>query len=204
MDDNVDCLVSDGDVLMVVGPDKEMIQVHSFILKSASKAFHAMLNTQLEALQKQHLKGDIASKPLEIELPDDDADAMNAIFSIIHHRNDRLPDPKETPYFEIAVAADKYDLMVALQYTIQGAMGALVTDEEDVEDMPPEQMWKLAMAASYFGCGPAFRCATRCLVLFHTDSFVQLAEVWSLDDLTSLRVSGKVLSTDKRALQRIS
>lgn len=55
--------------------------------------------------------------PNEVQLDEDDADALRTICYVIHHRNDAVPrviTPLEV--LQIAIAADKYDLGLALQY----------------------------------------------------------------------------------------
>ncbi|CAI0652219.1 unnamed protein product [Colletotrichum noveboracense] len=63
-------VAADGDIIMIVGPDKRKFRVHSVMLKSASKVFKAMLSPNFaegRRLRNNGHHGDIT----KIELPED-------------------------------------------------------------------------------------------------------------------------------------
>lgn len=102
-------IAADGDVIMVVGPTKAILRVHSLMLKMASRVFTAMLGPHFS--EGQDLAAD---RPKEISLPEDNVQAMGVICKLLHSRPDltckvALLKPEEV--FQIAVLADKYDCM---------------------------------------------------------------------------------------------
>lgn len=103
----------DGGVILVVGPEKVRLRIAPDVLRSASKPFTAMFSSTWAEGRNMS-----TSLPVEIPLPEDDADAMWAICCVLHHRNDHVPTRLSTKrIFKIALLADKYDLIVALQYS---------------------------------------------------------------------------------------
>ncbi|KAI8294534.1 hypothetical protein K4K59_005031 [Colletotrichum sp. SAR11_240] len=97
--------------------------------------------------------------------------------------------------FDVALAADKYDLICAVKYPITEAMDRIVfTDDERGEE---ESMWKLAIAASMFDYDPSFKKATQALVLLSLDGYIRLADLWYQDQIFALRLCG--LLEDQRA-----
>jgi BTB/POZ domain len=95
-------IATNGDITLVVGPEKRKLQVNSCVLKNASKVFNAMLGPQFREGQDLH-----GNSPKEIIMPDDNADALTIICRILHLRNDSIPDSR-TPseVLQIAIAAD--------------------------------------------------------------------------------------------------
>ncbi|KAK8059867.1 hypothetical protein PG996_009797 [Apiospora saccharicola] len=103
----------DGDVIFVVGGQKKArLKVNSQYLCCASTVFRAMFGpnwSEDQGLSKE--------SPKDVPLAEDDPDALYAIMCVIHHRNDLVPaeiSPQEL--LQIAIAADKYDLSVALTF----------------------------------------------------------------------------------------
>ncbi|KAJ0325996.1 hypothetical protein Brms1b_000213 [Colletotrichum noveboracense] len=103
-------VAADGDIIMIVGPDKRKFRVHSVMLKSASKVFKAMLSPNFaegRRLRNNGHHGDIT----KIELPEDNDGGMSAIFHLLLHRVEKLPDPMPAAvFYQLGIAADKYDL----------------------------------------------------------------------------------------------
>jgi len=101
-----------GNVVLVVGPKAVRLRVHSLLLQSASKVFNAMFGPNWSEGQ-----GLSEESRRSICLEEDDPEALRIICCVIHHRNDvvslTLP-PKQV--LQIAIAADKYDLAVALTF----------------------------------------------------------------------------------------
>ena len=103
-----------GDIILVVGEKETQLRVHSVCMRIASKVFDAMLGPHFSEGQPSS-----GNHPKEISMPDDNAATITTICNVIHHRNDLLPDllePSELP--EIALAADKYDCVLALKYVM--------------------------------------------------------------------------------------
>ncbi|KAF4866388.1 hypothetical protein CGCSCA1_v013714 [Colletotrichum siamense] len=181
-------IAPDGDVIMVIGPKDKEFRLHSQILKAASKVFKAMLGPNF-AEGQQLVNNGSHSDPIKINLPEDDAYSMGILFELIHYRHDVLSDADGVTLFDVALAADKYDLIRAVKYPITEAMdGILFTDDERCEE---ESMWKLAIAASIFNYDPSFKKATQALVLLSLDGYVRLADLWYQDQIFALRLCGQ-------------
>ncbi|KAF5500551.1 hypothetical protein CGCS363_v006529 [Colletotrichum siamense] len=192
-------IAPDGDVIMVIGPKGKEFRLHSQILKAASKVFKAMLGPNF-AEGQQLVNNRSHSDPVRINLPEDDAYSMGILFELVHYRHDVLSDADGVTLFDVALAADKYDLIRAVKYPITEAMdGILFTDEERCEE---ESMWKLAIAASIFNYDPSFKKATQALVLLSLDGYIRLADLWYQDQIFALRLCG-LLENQRAELRRL-
>ncbi|KAJ0364586.1 hypothetical protein COL154_004966 [Colletotrichum chrysophilum] len=181
-------IAPDGDVIMVIGPKDKEFRLHSQILKAASKVFKAMLGPNF-AEGQQLLNNRIHNDPVKIDLPEDDAYSMGILFELIHYRHDVLSSADADIVFDVALAADKYDLICAVKYPITEAMDRIVfTDDERGEE---ESMWKLAIAASMFDYDPSFKKATQALVSLSLHGYIRLADLWYQDQIFALRLCGQ-------------
>ena len=147
-----------GDVILVVGPHKERLRVHSICLGSASDVFKAMFTPHWREGQ-----GLSEQSPKEVYLAEDNALAMRTVLSIIHHRNDQVPlalAPWEV--LQIAITMDTYDLRVALKYASpqwfqpkdeldKSGMGYLVAAGYLLDDMEAFTKCTLALILNYTG-----------------------------------------------------
>lgn len=107
-------IAPDGNVILVVGPEKAPLKVYSQCLRAASKVFRVMFGPDWSEGQ-----GLASQSPPEIPLEEDDASAFRIILCVLHHHNAEVPDSEglsPTEVLNIAVAADKYDLAVALKF----------------------------------------------------------------------------------------
>ncbi|KAF5627118.1 hypothetical protein F52700_8601 [Fusarium sp. NRRL 52700] len=97
-------IVPDGDILLVVGPEKTRLLVKSPLLMAPSKPFSVMLGPNWkEGHDMQNHNG-----PFELLLPDDNAIALGIICSVIHFHNDKVPQILPvSDVLVVAVAADK-------------------------------------------------------------------------------------------------
>ncbi|EFW98634.1 btb/poz-like protein [Grosmannia clavigera kw1407] len=107
-------IFADGDVILVVGPQAVQLRVHSLFLQSVSKVFQVMFGQRWSEgrdLSKDH--------PKSVVLEEDNAEAMQTICCVIHHRSNMLPTeiPPEK-VLEIGIVSGKYDLASALKYVI--------------------------------------------------------------------------------------
>lgn len=92
------------------------IRVSSAILNLSSKVFQAMLSPRFK--EGTDLLEATSASPLEIELADDDPQAMEAVCDIVHLRNAGFAATCElAPYWilRIALVADKYDFITAMK-----------------------------------------------------------------------------------------
>ncbi|KAF4806146.1 hypothetical protein CGCSCA5_v014681 [Colletotrichum siamense] len=181
-------IAPDGDVVMVIGPKEKEFRLYSQILKATSKVFKAMLGLNF-AEGQQLVNNKSYNDPIKINLPEDDAYSMGILFELIHYRHDVLSGTDGVTLFDVALAADKYDLIRAVKYPITEAMNDILFgyDERGEE----ESMWKLAIAASIFNCDSNFKKATQALVLLSSDGYISLADLWYQDRIFALRLCGQ-------------
>jgi hypothetical protein len=158
-------IVTLGDTILVVGPYNKKIRVCSSVLKSASKYFRVLFGPNFA--EGQDLD---SNNPKEVSMPDDNAHALEIICNVIHLRNDAVPrslSPKDI--FEIAIAADKFDCVVALKYA-----GAIWLNPKGVENIL--ELSYLMSAAYIFDDAQAFGDITLSMMLNHKDSYLPLAD----------------------------
>ena len=102
----------EGDVVLLVGDTmaKARLLVSSKVLRLASSVFAAMLGPHF-------LEGDslVSGRGCEIELPEDDPDAMTLICNCIHFRGNAVPSKVAfTTLKAFAILSDRYDFTKAL------------------------------------------------------------------------------------------
>jgi hypothetical protein len=174
--DPVPDISPDGDIVLVVGPRNVRLRIQSQVLRYASKVFGAMFGPTWS-------KGQGLSKesPREVRLVEDDADALQIICCVIHHRNNNVPQsliPKEV--LQIAIEADKYDLNVALKYArVQWLKPRGRPERVD--------MGYLLAAAFLFGDIDMFVAHALELILHYTGSYLEFLD----DEITSPTVPWK-------------
>jgi hypothetical protein len=154
-----------GDVILVVGPHNKKIRVCSSVLNNASKVFSVMFGPDFA--EGQNLD---SHDPKEVPMPDDNAHALEIICNVIHLRNDVVPrslSPKDI--FEIAIAADKFDCVVALRYA-----SAAWLNPKGVENIL--ELSYLMSAAYILDDAQAFGDITLSMMLDHKDSYLPLAD----------------------------
>ncbi|KAE9575726.1 hypothetical protein CGMCC3_g8488 [Colletotrichum fructicola] len=183
-------VAADGDIIVIVGPDKRKFRVHSIMLKSASKVFNAMLGPNF-AEGRQLRNDSLHGENTEIKLPEDNAYGMSTIFHLLHHRVDKLPNPMPAALlFQLGIAADKYDLVSTLKYTITGAIHRAINDGRGLKDMRMLDVWYLAITAACFDDATNFATLTHVLVWYCDVHFVHLAEEAATDELFAYRLCG--------------
>jgi hypothetical protein len=146
-------IVADGDVILIIGPEKVKLHVHSMCLKTASRPFSAMLGPHWK--EGHDLLGH--DGPMELLLPEDNAAAMKIICAIIHHRNKMVPPTlTASDVLAIAIAADKYECFEILEFARRSW---LQPDGENTSDRTT-----LAAAAYLFQDAQAFKEITRAII----------------------------------------
>lgn len=178
-------IATDGNVIFVVGPHKKRLQVSSFILQNASKYFRNMFGPNFS--EGQGLTADIRK---EILMPGDDANALEIICKILHHRNDAISEslnPAEV--LEIALTADKFDCIVAMKHAT-----TVWLSPGDVQGF--SELGQL-MAAAYILDNPqAFSQITLSMILHLKERYCLLAnEDISMDESALWKVICKCCST---------
>ena len=159
-----------GDTILVVGDRKTELRVHSVCMRTASKVFDAMFGPHFS--EGQPSNGDL---PREIPMPDDNATTMTSICNVIHHRNAFLPDFLEPRKLaEIALAADKYDCVLALKYVMIQWLDQWLGFKEPVPSLAPSDLVSLMIAVYVFDNSDAFRRVTRKLITGTADCYYRL------------------------------
>lgn len=162
-------IVPDGDVILVVGIEMKRLRAYSLTLKSASTVFRAMLGPRFSEGQKLNDNGST-----EIDMPEDDAEAMEIMLNVIHGCNNKVHDALDASrVLRVAITADKFDCKVALAFAIRVWLNcANVTDSN--------QLWQLLKAAYWFDNPESFEEISLRLMLHHQGSYLQL---WARDDI---------------------
>jgi len=157
-------IVADGDVILIVGPEKLKLRVHSLFLKAASRPFSAMFGPDWK--EGHSLFG--RDGPAELPLPEENGAALKLICVIIHHRNNMVPQTLAAgDVLGIAVTADKYDCIDALKF----ASGNWLQPRQNKAG----DLMLLAAAAYLFQDAPAFQEITKAMILNHGGPYLTLS-----------------------------
>jgi len=110
-----DCRFPDG----YIPPYKIRFQVVASALWMTSRVFYSMFGPKSpfqEALnlRRSHISG-LGLPPAVVTL-DDDRDALEYIFKVLHHRLELLPVADKSLMVEVAAVCDKYELHSAIQH----------------------------------------------------------------------------------------
>ncbi|CAJ0550305.1 Ff.00g102350.m01.CDS01 [Fusarium sp. VM40] len=103
----------DGDIMLVVGPNKVKIQVFSSFLKYISPVFRAMLDSPMS--EGEAFRNRVNNSPIEIILPEDNARAMSQMLRGLYGVGPSCPHTK-SDVRRVVILADKYDMMKQLKY----------------------------------------------------------------------------------------
>ena len=107
--------------------------------------------------------------PKEVALADDDARTIYTICCVIHHRLDLLPQTlSPQDILQIAIVADKYDLLIALTHAKAQWLKSDRTDETDIA--------YLMAAAFVFDDADAFNEQSQALMLHYAGSYMKFLE----------------------------
>ena len=133
---NID-IADDGNIILIVGPEERRLRVSASSLANVSKVFSTMFGPHFNKGQNMD---DISSGPKEVHIPEDNADAIKIICSMMHFRS--IPQEVGSDLMlDIAIAADKFDCGIVLQHA-----GILWLDPKKSKDLV--ELARL-MAASY-------------------------------------------------------
>ncbi|KAF2495477.1 hypothetical protein BU16DRAFT_390775 [Lophium mytilinum] len=158
-------IARNGNVILVVGPRERRLQVCSTVLKNASKYFNAMFGPHFS--EGQDLR---VARPKEVPMPEDDANVLEILCNIIHHRNDAVPETLSgTEVFDVAVAADKFDCVVAIKHA-----STLWLNPREIQDVI--ELGHLMATAYILDNAQAFSEITLAMMLRHKESYLPLAD----------------------------
>ena len=175
--DQVVDICPDGDVVLLVGEEKLRLRVYSQCLRCASRTFGAMFGPNWSEGQRLS-----EESPKQVQLFEDDADTMRTICYILHHRNDLVPQQLTTKeVLQIAIAVDKYNLEVALQY----ASVEWLKPRASVERV---EMGHLLAAAFLFDNDDMFMEHIIALITQYTGSYLDFLD----DELTSQFIPSRI------------
>lgn len=157
-------IAPDGDLILIVGPKKAKLCVHSMSLMAASKPFSVMLGPNWkEGHDLLNCDG-----PAELLLPEDNAAALKIICSIIHHQNRAVPQPLAAgDVLAVAVTADKYDFVQALIFASNSWLRPSGNETGN--------LMLLTAAAYLFRNAQAFKEITRALILDYAGPYLTLS-----------------------------
>ncbi|KXT00046.1 hypothetical protein AC578_4869 [Pseudocercospora eumusae] len=122
MADSIETVDPYGDIILVVGTNEgqKKLRVSSERLSNSSPVFKALLGPQYSEGNTIRT----SEKPIEVALPDDDADSMRLV-CILTHRTD-IPDQDTNVSVErllaFAIVVDKYHISGALRFQSQGLL----------------------------------------------------------------------------------
>lgn len=174
---NID-IAENGNVVLIVGSEERRLRVSASSLANVSKVFRSMFGPNFS--EGQDLS-DIRSGPKEVHMPEDNADAIEVICSMMHFRSvtqEIGPDLM----LHIAIAADKFDCGIVLQH-------ASILWLDPKKSMNLVELARL-MAASYLlDNSKAFSQVTLAMAFGHGDSYLALEEQdIGLDSCVILRI----------------
>jgi hypothetical protein len=156
-------IAADGDVILVVRPEKVKLRVPSLFLKAASKPFSAMFGPDWK--EGHNILG--RDGPVELPMPEDNAATLKLICAIIHHRNKKVPETLAAgDVLGVAVTADKYDCVDALKF----ATGNWLRPSKNEAG----NLMFLTAAAYLFQNAQAFKEITRAMILNHDGPYLAL------------------------------
>ena len=107
----------EGDLILAVGPDRTPIRVSSKVLGLASPVFNKMLDSPFaegRLLSKRASLRSSTVPPIQIDLPEDDPEAMIMFCNTVHIKRQATPDISLPLFERMASLSDKYDSSLAL------------------------------------------------------------------------------------------
>lgn len=148
--------------------DETPVCVNSVIMKNASPVFEAMLGPHFK---EGHALAQARSGPVEIALPEDDANAFGHICQVLHRQADtKMLEPSPEMLLKIWVLIQKYDLKGAMKLSLDYWVQQQLDSCLELEDL-----WLLALFCFQFEEATAFESVTQKLVLSADLPFVRLA-----------------------------
>lgn len=143
------------------------MKVYSLVLKNATPVFNAMLGPSFK-------EGYQLSQPglIEVPLPEDNAEAMQIVFNVIHGRNNAVSETLDAGMLlQVTIIADKYDYYVPLTFAMRAWLKCM-------SPTTPEEAWTLAMVALLLRKQESFADAISALVLHHSGTYLGLTNLY--------------------------
>lgn len=156
-------IAADGDVILVVGPEKIRFCVYLLILKAALKLFSAMLGSNGKEGCDLHKNGFV-----DLLLPEDNVMVMECVCAIIHHQNKMLLDMMALyEILEVAITVDKYDFVDALKFVSECWLQS--------RNAIAKELMILTATVYVFKNAQAFKELTKALILNYGGSYLSLS-----------------------------
>lgn len=172
-------LADDGDTILVLRHEDSdaHLRVSSTILSYASPVFRALVAPGKFAEGSTPRS---ASAPKEIELPEDDAVAMQDLCSALHYKHEKLNELIACPatarrIMELCVLADKYSCAEAVCFVVEALISRFLEDNNGDDDSLESRRY-LAAAAYILRLPSRFKCYTRGMVMNETQPFANLLD----------------------------
>ncbi|GKU07789.1 btb poz protein [Fusarium langsethiae] len=161
--DTVVEIAPDGDLILVVGSDETKLRVRSVLMMAVSKPFSVMLGPDWKESHDMRDHDGLS----KLSLPDDDAAALEIIFSVIHYQNKKVPRTLPAcDVLAVAVVADKYGCVDALKFASETWLR--ISGDE------PDNLMLLTAAAYLFNNSQAFNKMTGALVVDYDGPYLAL------------------------------
>lgn len=156
-------IVSEGDLILVVGKQKQQIRVHSLIIQNASHALAHILDPYSRELLELKANGE---GTIEIALPEDSYSVMLWICKVLHGQF--VPNKISSPnsLYAIACGVEKYDLSDSMAL----AMEVWINKISDTASFCGT--WKLLVCSHMLDMPDSFEQLTRLMVLKMQDNFM--------------------------------
>lgn len=178
-----------GDVVLVCGQSR--IRVSSAIMSMSSSVFKCMLGPYFK---EGHSLASAAGSSIELELPDDDEEALATVCYVVHHKNKCVGKMFSTDQiWNIAVVTDTYDWCEALHL---GAQCWIDLHLRDLHTTSHSKLCRLFGAAYLFKHAALFRQLGMKLVLEGSTK-----SAFKCDDCHA--ILGKVLNALRDGMTRI-
>lgn len=113
-------IAKDGDIILVVGPEKLQLRCHSYMLKAAGGRMWVLLEPNIEVsikweTEKEESASVTAVQSTKVYLPEDDAEAMTYICRVIHLQSDQVTLAMDSErVLQFAKFVDKYSIQPAV------------------------------------------------------------------------------------------
>ncbi|OQO10870.1 hypothetical protein B0A48_04171 [Cryoendolithus antarcticus] len=188
-------LSDSGDVVLVLQDERELT-VSSHIPSRASTTFEALLGPHFSEGQQPRS----SQQPLTVPLPDDDAEAMLDLCSIIHFKSPRDAQNSDGDRdiilrtFGLAVVADKYDAISAVQPSAICSLSRFSPATATIK-LPISDLGNLVLIAFLLRLPRHFTAYTSCIVRDRVESYATL-----LDAPTAERLGAAALAPTKIVL----
>jgi len=185
-------IAPDGDVTLIIGPEKASFKVFSQVLKISSKVFPAMFNPQFREGQSllQH-------SSTTIPLPEDDPEAMETLLRVLHGSDSWTHYLKFDGghILRVAIATDKYDCNVAMGPVARICLDTAAKNEE----IKTEELLDWLMAAYWLEDHQGFEELSLRLVMEHQGSYLTAckADNSNLDQETLFQILGEFITADQ-------